>query len=194
MPWTSRWWLAVMLRPALAAPTTDTTRRGHSAGQPIVAGWAYSWVAQLGAERSSWTAPVHAVRLAPGERPEVVAICQVTAVAHHLADDRANDRACEPDEGRTDRGLQRDPENGHATLSSASPRCPRSTRSRTRRPGRPRDSAGACATWTCSSRPGGARMALVAALLVLLTSCCTWRCGAGNRSRKRPKIVDRHED
>lgn len=27
----------------------------HSAGQPIVAGWAYSWVAQLGTERSSYS-------------------------------------------------------------------------------------------------------------------------------------------
>lgn len=53
----------------------------HSAGQPIVAGWAYSWVAQLGSERSSWTAPVDAVRLAPGERPEAVAIRQVQALA-----------------------------------------------------------------------------------------------------------------
>src|SRR5918912_1291872 len=48
----------------------------HSAGQPIVAGWAYSWVAQLGTERSSWTAPVDAVRLAPGERPETAAVRQ----------------------------------------------------------------------------------------------------------------------
>src|SRR5919199_4743856 len=46
----------------------------HSAGQPIVAGWAYSWVAQLGTERSSWTAPLDAVRLAPGERPEAVGL------------------------------------------------------------------------------------------------------------------------
>ena len=58
----------------------------HSAGQPIVAGWAYSWVAQLGTERSSWTAPVDAPRLAPAEQPEAVAIRQVRALAHHLAD------------------------------------------------------------------------------------------------------------
>src|SRR5919199_4079149 len=58
----------------------------HSAGQPIVAGWAYSWVAQLGTERSSWTAPVDAVRLAPGERAEAVAIGQVTELAPRLAD------------------------------------------------------------------------------------------------------------
>src|SRR6266545_1971599 len=45
----------------------------HSAGKPIVAGWAYRWVAQLGAERSSWTAPVDARRLRPGERPEAAA-------------------------------------------------------------------------------------------------------------------------
>jgi hypothetical protein len=57
----------------------------HSAGQPIVAGWAYSWVTQLGTERSSWTAPVDAVRLAPGERAEAVAIRQVTALAPQLA-------------------------------------------------------------------------------------------------------------
>lgn len=57
----------------------------HSAGQPIVAGWAYSWVAQLGTERSSWTAPVDAVRLVPGERPEAVAVRQVRALAPHLA-------------------------------------------------------------------------------------------------------------
>jgi hypothetical protein len=35
----------------------------HSAGQPIIAGWAYQWIAQLGLERDSWTAPVDATRL-----------------------------------------------------------------------------------------------------------------------------------
>jgi hypothetical protein len=43
-------------------------------------------VAQLGTERSSLTAPVDAVRLAPGERAEAVAIRQVEALARHLAD------------------------------------------------------------------------------------------------------------
>src|SRR5260221_9230247 len=32
----------------------------HSAGQPIVAGWAYSWIAQLSFPRESWTAPLRA--------------------------------------------------------------------------------------------------------------------------------------
>jgi hypothetical protein len=38
----------------------------HSAGQPIVAGWAYQVVAQLGFVRDSWVAPVDARRVRPG--------------------------------------------------------------------------------------------------------------------------------
>ena len=37
----------------------------HSAGQPIIAGWAFQWIAQLGFDRDSWTAPVDARRLHP---------------------------------------------------------------------------------------------------------------------------------
>jgi hypothetical protein len=37
----------------------------HSAGQPIIAGWAFQWIAQLGFARDSWTAPVDARRLHP---------------------------------------------------------------------------------------------------------------------------------
>ena len=40
----------------------------HSAGQPIVAGWAYQFVAQLGFERDSWVAPVDIRRVGPEER------------------------------------------------------------------------------------------------------------------------------
>ena len=39
----------------------------HSAGQPIVAGWSYQWIAQLDWARDSWTAPVDALRIPPGE-------------------------------------------------------------------------------------------------------------------------------
>jgi hypothetical protein len=35
----------------------------HSAGQPIVAGWAYQFVAQLNFVRESWTAPVDVERV-----------------------------------------------------------------------------------------------------------------------------------
>ena len=41
----------------------------HSAGQPIVAGWAYQFIAQLGFARESWTAPVDAERVRPEETP-----------------------------------------------------------------------------------------------------------------------------
>src|SRR5918997_4737602 len=42
----------------------------HSAGQPIVAGWAYQLVAQLGFERDSWVTPVDARRVEPTEDTE----------------------------------------------------------------------------------------------------------------------------
>ncbi len=35
----------------------------HSAGKPVVAGWSYSWCAQLGEYSSSWTAPVDVSRV-----------------------------------------------------------------------------------------------------------------------------------
>jgi hypothetical protein len=56
----------------------------HSAGQPIVAGWAYQWLAQLGFERDSWTAPRDVRRVRPGEDANVVAVEQVAGVAGRL--------------------------------------------------------------------------------------------------------------
>jgi hypothetical protein len=49
----------------------------HSAGQPIVAGWAYQWIAQLGFARESWIAPVDARRVHPLENPNEIAVGQV---------------------------------------------------------------------------------------------------------------------
>jgi hypothetical protein len=37
----------------------------HSAGQPIVAGWAYHWIAQVSFAHDSWTAPQKIRRLQP---------------------------------------------------------------------------------------------------------------------------------
>jgi hypothetical protein len=45
----------------------------HSPGQPIVAGWAYSWIAQVGFARESWTAPLRVQRLRPQENANAVA-------------------------------------------------------------------------------------------------------------------------
>jgi hypothetical protein len=49
----------------------------HSAGQPIVAGWAYQWVAQLGFARDSWVAPMDVRRVHPVENPNEIAMRQV---------------------------------------------------------------------------------------------------------------------
>ncbi|MDP9412054.1 MAG: transposase [Actinomycetota bacterium] len=52
----------------------------HSAGQPIVAGWAYQFVAQLNFVRESWTAPVDVERVRPAQDANVVAAEQVEAL------------------------------------------------------------------------------------------------------------------
>ncbi len=49
----------------------------HSAGQPIVAGWAYQFIARLNFVRESWTAPVDVERVRPTEDANMVAAEQV---------------------------------------------------------------------------------------------------------------------
>jgi len=56
----------------------------HSAGQPIVAGWAYQWIAQLSFARDSWTAPLDVERLAPCANPNTLAITQIKALVRRL--------------------------------------------------------------------------------------------------------------
>ena len=56
----------------------------HSAGQPIVAGWAFQFVAQLGFARESWTAPVDVQRLRPAEDANEVATEQVKTLLGRL--------------------------------------------------------------------------------------------------------------
>ena len=57
----------------------------HSAGQPIVAGWAYQFIAQIGFVRESWTAPVDLQRVRPAEDANEVAARQVKALLGRLA-------------------------------------------------------------------------------------------------------------
>jgi hypothetical protein len=56
----------------------------HSAGQPIIAGWAYQWIAQLSFDRDSWTAPVDAHRLHPLEDTDQTAAAQIRALLARL--------------------------------------------------------------------------------------------------------------
>lgn len=49
----------------------------HSHGQPIVAGWNYSWLVQVPLRSSSWTAPLRIRRIIPGENLNQVAAEQI---------------------------------------------------------------------------------------------------------------------
>ncbi|MCA1698547.1 MAG: transposase [Actinobacteria bacterium] len=52
----------------------------HSAGQPIVAGWAYQFIARIGFARESWTAPMDVKRVHPTRNANAVAAEQVKAL------------------------------------------------------------------------------------------------------------------
>src|ERR687897_202268 len=56
----------------------------HSAGQPIIAGWAYQWIAQVSFARDSWTAPVDARRLHPLDDTDPPAAGQIRALVGRL--------------------------------------------------------------------------------------------------------------
>jgi hypothetical protein len=57
----------------------------HSAGQPIVAGWAYQWLAQLSFTRDSWTAPLDIRRVHPSQNANVVAVEQIRVLGSRLS-------------------------------------------------------------------------------------------------------------
>jgi hypothetical protein len=61
----------------------------HSAGQPIVAGWAYQFVAQLGFVRESWSAPVDVQRVLPAQDANEVATQQIEALLSRLEEGEA---------------------------------------------------------------------------------------------------------
>src|SRR5215211_4393428 len=56
----------------------------HSAGQPIIAGWAFQWIAHLSCERDSWTAPVDARRLHPLDDTDQTAAAQIHTLLERL--------------------------------------------------------------------------------------------------------------
>ena len=56
------------------------TRQSH--GQPIVAGWNYSWLVQIPERCSSWTAPLRVRRIQPGENVNQVAAEQIRSFLH----------------------------------------------------------------------------------------------------------------
>jgi hypothetical protein len=56
----------------------------HSAGKPIVAGWNYSWIAQLNWSRDSWTAPVDITRIPPQDDTGQATADQVRNLVNRL--------------------------------------------------------------------------------------------------------------
>ena len=56
----------------------------HSAGQPIVAGWSYQWIAQLDLSADSWTAPLDARRIRPDQDATTATIEQVQELVERL--------------------------------------------------------------------------------------------------------------
>ena len=56
----------------------------HSAGQPIVAGWSYSWIAGLSFAPDSWTAPLDVARLSPVDSPLEATLGQVRNLVARL--------------------------------------------------------------------------------------------------------------
>src|SRR5579884_671390 len=56
----------------------------HSNGKPIVAGWAYQWLAQLSFGRDSWTAPLDVQRVHPSQDAHTVALEQIKACVARL--------------------------------------------------------------------------------------------------------------
>ncbi len=59
----------------------------QSAGQPIVAGWSYAWLAQLSFAHDSWTAPLDVRRVAPTEDAHAVGVAQIRELVERQAPD-----------------------------------------------------------------------------------------------------------
>jgi hypothetical protein len=57
----------------------------HTGGKPVVAGWCYQKVAQLSFRQDSWTWPVDARRIGPGQDAAAATAAQVRDVAARLA-------------------------------------------------------------------------------------------------------------
>src|SRR5215218_7807759 len=59
----------------------------QSAGQPIVTGWSYAWLAQVSFTHDRWTAPLDVRRVPPSENAHAVAAGQIRALLDQLPAD-----------------------------------------------------------------------------------------------------------
>src|SRR3954469_4776060 len=60
----------------------------QSAGQPIVTGWSYAWLAQVSFTHDSWTAPLDVRRVPPHEDAHAAAAAQIRALVEQRPPDR----------------------------------------------------------------------------------------------------------
>ena len=56
----------------------------QSAGQPIVTGWSYAWLAQVSFTKDSWTAPLDVRRVVPTSNAHVMAATQIQDLLEQL--------------------------------------------------------------------------------------------------------------
>jgi hypothetical protein len=68
----------------------------HSAGQPIVAGWAYQFIARLNFVRESWTAPLDVERVRPAQDANEVAAEQVKAFLRRSPEEEEEEEGVTP--------------------------------------------------------------------------------------------------
>src|SRR5918992_4063042 len=68
----------------------------HSAGQPIVAGWGYQFIAQLNFVRESWSAPMDVERVRPAQDANEVAAEQVKAFLRLSHEDEEEEERAAP--------------------------------------------------------------------------------------------------
>jgi hypothetical protein len=71
----------------------------HSPGQPIVAGWNYSWLVQVPRHCASGTAPLRLRRLRPGENANMVAAEQIRSWLRHASPTAGPPPICSFDAG-----------------------------------------------------------------------------------------------
>jgi hypothetical protein len=81
----------------------------HSAGQPIVAGWSYLWIAALSQTPDSWTAPADACRLAVEGNLNTIAVARIQALLPRLGQPRNREVARQRGEGGQFRGRGEEP-------------------------------------------------------------------------------------
>ncbi len=94
----------------------------HSAGQPIVAGWSYQWIAGLSFAPDSWTAPLDVARLRPADTATDTTLAQVRRVTERPRPGRARSRcSCSMPATTRSRSARASPTCGRPSACASAP-------------------------------------------------------------------------